>query len=111
MLKGQILSGEFKSLVLRQKQGCSLELGELLVADQGAEKILLQVYDLFYGSQVSDQNLELISGLQMEGEGEEFLDKELRHYQLARLKPLLKIKGKEANLCKGLLLSLSSPAK
>ncbi|MBS3118256.1 ATP-binding protein [Candidatus Woesearchaeota archaeon] len=102
MLKGQILSGEFKSLVLRQKQGCSLELGELLVADQGAEKILLQVYDLFYGSQVSDQNLELISGLQMEGEGEEFLDKELRHYQLARLKPLLEMKGKEANLCKAL---------
>ena len=106
MLKGQILSGEFKSLVLRQKQGCSLELGELLVADQGAEKILLQVYDLFYGSQVSDQNLELISGLQLEdvedGNNGEFIDKELRHYQLARLKPLLEMKGKEAHLCKAL---------
>ncbi len=65
-MKGQVISGEFGKILIRQKSNEKIELGELLVAESDNNKILLQVYDLVYGSQISQQNLELISGLQLE---------------------------------------------
>lgn len=88
-MKGQVISGEFGKIVVRQKSGEHLEIGELLVADD----VLMQVYDLVFGSQISQQNLELISGLQIEENADlDFMDKELRSYTLALLKPLINIK-------------------
>ena len=48
-MKGQVISGEFGKILIRQKSGSGVELGELLVSDEGDGKILLQVYDLVYG--------------------------------------------------------------
>ncbi|HIG98772.1 TPA: ATP-binding protein [Candidatus Woesearchaeota archaeon] len=102
---GQVISGGFGKVVIRQRSGAKLEIGELLVADGPGSMILLQVCDLAYGSQLSQQGLELISGVKLEGETDlELLDSELRSYTLAYLKPLLAISngGSEARVCKTL---------
>lgn len=88
-MKGQVISGEFGKIVVRQKSGEHLEIGELLVADG----VLMQVYELVFGSQISQQNLELMSGLHIEqGADLEFMDKDLRSYTLAFMKPLINLK-------------------
>jgi len=92
-MKAQIIAGKYGELVARQKSGEELELGEILVSDGEEGKILLQVYDLAYGSQISQQNLELISGMQMEENTDlQFLEPNLRNYKIAMLKNLITIK-------------------
>ncbi|MBW2976792.1 ATP-binding protein [Candidatus Woesearchaeota archaeon] len=101
MTKGQVISGEFGKILVRQKSGQNLELGELLVSESGENKILMQVFDLMYGSQISQQNLELISGLSLEENTDaEFFDKNLRNYMLAGLKNLVTIKNNRAFVSK-----------
>lgn len=103
MIKGQVISGGFGSVLMRQKSGQNIELGELLVAEAGKSKILMQVFDLIYGSQISQSNLELISGMNLEECHDfELMDKELRNYTLAKLKNLLTINDNSASVCKSL---------
>jgi hypothetical protein len=95
--KGQIISGKFGEILARQKYGKEFELGEILVAEDEStkQKFFLQVYDIQYGAQISQQNLELVSGMNLEEEAElQFMDKELRTYKIAFLKSLLTVKGK-----------------
>ena len=103
MIKGQVISGEFGKIIARQKSGQEIEIGELLVSETGNGKILLQVYDLVYGSQISQQNLELISGMKLEENTDfELFDGNLRNYVLALMKALVTIKGKSALVSKSL---------
>ena len=100
-IKGQIISGEFGRLVMRQKAGVDVEIGELLVCEVQGTKILLQAYDVLYGSQISQQNLELIAGMHLEEDTKtEFYDASLRNYQLALLKPIAIVKQNKAFLSK-----------
>ncbi len=93
-VKGLVISGGFGELVARQKTTEELEIGELLVAESSESKTLMQVYDLFYGSQVSEQNLEFVSGMRLEeGSSLEFMDPALRNYTLARLQSLITLPG------------------
>ncbi|MCK4589805.1 MAG: ATP-binding protein [Nanoarchaeota archaeon] len=102
-MKGQVISGEFGRILIRQKSDQKIELGELLITENQNLKILLQVYDLIYGSQISQQNLELISGLKLEENSNlEFMDANLRNYTLAFLKPMLSISSDGGKLCKTL---------
>ena len=102
-MKGQVISGEFGKIIIRQKSDQKIELGELLITENQNQKILLQVYDLVYGSQISQQNLELISGLKLEENSNlEFMDANLRNYTLAFLKPMLTISSDGGKLCKTL---------
>ena len=102
-MKGQVISGEYGKILVREKSDQKIELGELVIAETQGSKILLQVFDLMFGSQVSQQNLELISGMSLEeNTGLEFLDKNLRNYNLALLKSLITIKGSSAKVCKSL---------
>ena len=81
-------------IIVRQKSGATLELGELLVARHGQTMMLLTIFDLSYASQVSQQHLELASGLAMNGENDlTFHDRELRHYVLGFAQPLLYLEG------------------
>jgi hypothetical protein len=90
--KGLIISGSFGELVARQKSSEEFELGELLIAESESGKTLMQVYDLLYASQVSEQNLELISGMSLEeGTDFSFMEPHLRNYTLAKLKSLIRI--------------------
>ena len=101
IIKGQVISGEFGKILVRQKSEQNLELGELLISESGENKILMQVFDLIYGSQISQQNLELISGLSLEENTDtEFFDKNLRNYMLAGLKNLVTIKNNKAFVSK-----------
>ncbi|MBI2112025.1 hypothetical protein HYT52_00615 [Candidatus Woesearchaeota archaeon] len=101
MIKGQVVSGDFSKIVMRVKSDSSMELGELVVIDQGQEKFLLQVYDLVYGSQISPQNLEMVAGMNLEEGNFNLLDESLRNYQLALLKPVLNISA-SSKTCKKL---------
>lgn len=109
MIKGQVISGEYGKILVRQKAEQNIELGELLVADTKDAKILLQAINLLYGSQISQQNLELISGMNLEDNEEiDFMDAELRNYNLAILKNLITITGNNAGVCKRLPSFFSS---
>jgi len=111
--KGLIISGGFGELLARQKSDETFEIGELLIAEAGTTKTLMQVYDLLYGSQISEQHLELISGMTLEeGTTLDFMDPQLRNYTLAKLKSLITIrKGKNAAQqgADGILTSKSLP--
>lgn len=109
MIKGQIISGEFGKILIRQKSDKSLEIGELLVAEADNSKIILQVTSLLYGSQISLQNLELISGLKLEEDNDlELFDPHLRNYTLAYLKPMVSVNENNLRLCKTLPAVFSS---
>jgi len=109
VIKGQVISGEYGKILIRQKANEKIELGELLVGDTKDAKILLQAVNLLYGSQISQQNLELISGMSLEDNEEiDFMDAELRNYNLAVLKNLITISGDKASVCKRLPAFFSS---
>ncbi len=88
MVKGQIVAGDFSKIVMRVKADQEVEIGELLVIEK-EEKFILQVYDLLYGSQISQQNLEMVAGMNLEEGGFSIMEANLRNYQLALLKPIL----------------------
>jgi len=104
-VKGQIISGKFGEVFARQKSDSEFELGEILVCEtldpennSSTSKTFFQVYDLQYGSQISQQNLEMISGMMLEENSDiEFMDKNLRNYKLALLKNLITI-GRDDNV-------------
>lgn len=103
MIKGQIISGDTSKIVIRIKAEQSIQLGELVVVDNTKkEKYLLQVFDLLYASQLSEQNRELLSGIELEEQGLSILDENLRNYTLALAKPLLTIHGQTPHTCKQL---------
>ncbi|PIN72454.1 ATPase [Candidatus Woesearchaeota archaeon CG10_big_fil_rev_8_21_14_0_10_47_5] len=100
---GKIIWGGFGRLIVRQKAGYKLELGELAVADLPEGNMLLQVFDLSYGSQLSQQHLELASGIKLETSSDlEFFDRELRSYTLASMKSLAFVDKNRVSLCKRL---------
>ena len=101
MIKGQIIGGEIGKVIIRQKTNNPIELGELLVANVPDGKVLLQVYDLQYASQISQQHLELIAGLKLEEHTDmEFLDPHLRQYTLAFAKSVITMNNTSAKACK-----------
>ncbi|MBU1111809.1 MAG: hypothetical protein KJ896_03445, partial [Nanoarchaeota archaeon] len=115
MIKGQVVSGDFGKIAMRVKQDQNVELGELLVIQNNQsgpnELFILQVYDLVYASQISQQNLELVSGMNLEEDSNfQLMDRNLRNYQIALLKPVLNVTQKEgqnqtkqvSNTCKKL---------
>ena len=87
MDKGMIISGTFGDIVCREKKSEPLELGELLICQTPDGNILLKSFDLTFASQLSQQNLELISGLKIEEDNDlDLMEPHLRAYTLARLK-------------------------
>jgi uncharacterized protein len=101
MIKGQIVSGDFSKIIMRVKAEQQVELGELLVAEDGKDKFVLQVYDLLYASQISQQNLEMVAGMNLEEGDFSIMDQKLRNYQMAFLKPILNV-GETSKVCKKL---------
>jgi len=96
-----VIGGSFSEVLVREKQNHPLQIGELLIAKTPNAKVLMQVVDLFFGSQISQQNLELVSGMKLEEDTSlEFMDPHLRNYTLASLKSLLMISGNQTKACK-----------
>ncbi len=97
MFVAQIISGSFSQIIAREKNDSNIEIGELLVSESDKGKFLLQVVDIVYSSQLSRQNLELISGIRLEDdENVDFLDPTVRNYNLLILKNLLFVKDDKA---------------
>ncbi|MEK6968237.1 MAG: DUF87 domain-containing protein [Nanoarchaeota archaeon] len=100
---GQIIAGSFDRILVRQKADANLELGDLVIVRNPNAKIICQVYDLIYGSQLSQQHLELMSGMRLEqGSQLELFDASLRAYNIACLKPLVSVKADKVALSKEL---------
>ena len=87
---GQIISGEFGSIIVREKAGKKLELGDLLVSKESKSSLILQVFDLVYGSQIPQETHELMSGINLEKmpTNAEIFEPELRNYVLAKVRTL-----------------------
>ena len=101
MLKGQIISGDFSKIAMRVKSNENVEIGELVVIEDNNQKFILQIFDLIYSSQISQQNLEMAAGMNLEEGNFNIMDEKLRNYQLALLKPILNISS-IARMCKKL---------
>jgi hypothetical protein len=94
-VSGQIVGGQVAKILVREKSGKKLELGDLLVVEEEDSYLILQVYNLLYGSQIPKATHELLAGLQLEGLGSEleFLEPKLRNYVLAEVKAIAFIQG------------------
>lgn len=91
---GIIVGGDFKKILIREKSSYDIELGELLICEVNDKKYILEVYDIVYGSQISQQKIELFSGFNLETEEQsEVFHKELRLYKLVVAKPLIIIQN------------------
>jgi uncharacterized protein len=102
-IKGQIIGGSFDRIFMRQKKGSPLEIGELLICDNSGHRIIFQVVDLVHSSQVSQSNIEYISGMKIEENADiELMDENLRYYTIAELKGILAIEKNQTKLNKRL---------
>jgi DNA helicase HerA-like ATPase len=93
---GQIVAGEVGKILIREKSGEKIELGDLLVVEGTEGYLIVQVYDLLYGSQISKLAREQLAGLKLEGYGVglEFFEPQLRNYLLAQGKVVLQVTKK-----------------
>ena len=92
---GQVVSGDVAGILIREKNvGKNIELGDLLIIDEDENNsVILKVFDLSFGSQISPSNMELAAGLSLEGMGDDigFYESNLRNYTLANAKAIIKI--------------------
>ncbi|MCC7572922.1 MAG: ATP-binding protein [Candidatus Methanofastidiosum sp.] len=87
---GKIVSGDFRGIIIRQKTGLDVELGELIVARENSGYFILQVFDISYGSQIPERIRSLAAGLKLEEESNlSFLDSDISNFILITLKPVL----------------------
>jgi DNA helicase HerA-like ATPase len=98
-VSGQIIAGKTGQILAREKAGGEIEIGDLLVAEEDGGYVILQAYELVYGSQVPQLVRELLAGMKLEGKGADmdFLEPELRNYVIAQIKALLRV-GKNNEL-------------
>lgn len=83
---GQVVGGDYSNIIIRQKQGFDFEIGDLVVSISKGKELLLQVTDLFLSSQISDLNIERLSGSYLQGEKVDIYEKESRLYKMAKSK-------------------------
>jgi DNA helicase HerA-like ATPase len=98
-VSGQIIAGKTGQILAREKAGGEIEIGDLLVAEEDGAYVLLQAFELVYGSQVPQLVRELLSGMKLEGMGAglDFLEPQLRNYVIAQIKAVLRV-GKDNEL-------------
>jgi len=92
-VSGQIIAGKTGQILAREKAGGEIEIGDLLVADEDGAYVLLQAFELLYGSQVPQLVRELLAGMRLEGLGTnlDFLEPQLRNYVIAQIKAVLRV--------------------
>lgn len=90
---GQVIGGGFGDIVVREKAGKNLEIGDLLVSEEDDSTLILQVFALQYGSQIQDKMQQMMSGVNLEQGAEDlsFYEPEFVNYVLARIKPLARV--------------------
>ncbi len=101
---GSIISGKHGNILIRQKSGAEVELGDLLIVEHQDTFLLLQVHDVVYGSQIPVKHLEMVSGMKLEGYTAEldFIDPNLRNYGIIHVKAVAQIKDGNVRIPKTL---------
>src|SRR5487761_1695421 len=96
---GEIIAGESSRIVIRQKSDAVIEIGDLLVEDRDDGYLILQVFDLLYGSQISQLAREMIAGMSLEGfgVGMDLVEPQLRNYVIALARSVLHFEQKPRN--------------
>ena len=100
---GSVIAGSHGNIVIRQKSGSTIELGDLLRVDhEDGGYSILQVNDLTFASQIPVKQLEMISGMKLEGYSPnlEFMEPSLRNYLTASVKAVLTVKDKKLTIPK-----------
>ncbi|MBT8171467.1 ATP-binding protein [Candidatus Bathyarchaeota archaeon] len=100
---GSVIAGSHGNIIIRQKSGSTIELGELLRVDhEDGGYSILQVNNLKFASQIQDKQLEMISGMKLEGYSSdlEFMEPNLRNYLIATVKAVLTLKNKKQKIPK-----------
>ncbi len=100
---GSIIAGSHGKIIIRQKSGSTIELGDLLRVDhEDGGYSILQVNDLAFASQIPLKQLEMISGMKLEGYSSnlEFMEPNLRNYLIASVKSVLTLKDKKQKIPK-----------
>ena len=90
---GQVIGGSFGDIIIREKAGKNLEIGDLLVSEENGSYLILQVFALQYGSQIEDRMQQMMLGVNLE-QGvvdAEFYEPDFVNYVLARIKPLARV--------------------
>jgi DNA helicase HerA-like ATPase len=107
---GQVVGGKVAKILIREKSEKKIELGDLLVVEEKGALLILQVYDLGYGSQVPQSTRELLAGLKLEGYGAglTFLEPQLRNYVMAEVKAVARVERKNVRIPKTLPSFFSS---
>jgi DNA helicase HerA-like ATPase len=107
---GQVIGGKVAQILIREKSGKKIELGDLLVVKEDDGLLILRVYDLGYGSQVSQATRELLAGLKLEGYGTEltFMEPKLRNYIMAEMKAVARVEDEVVRIPKTLPRFFSS---
>jgi len=91
-IAGQVVGGKFGDIIIRQKSGKDLEIGDLMVSEENGSFLILQVFALEYGSQIQDRMQQMMSGVNLEqGSNAQFYEPEFVNYVLARIKPLARV--------------------
>lgn len=100
---GSVIAGSHSQIFIRQKSGSKIELGDLLRVDHDdGSYSILQVYDLAFGSQIPGKQLEMISGMRLEGYSSdlEFMDPNLRNYFIASVRAVLTLEDSQQKIPK-----------
>ncbi len=97
---GQIVEGGNEGLVLREKRGVDLELGDLLAIDSAAKKYLTMVSSLEYGTNIDIERLYTSAGTSLEKQKPNivYLDSDLNIFRKVMTKILLEVKEEDGKL-------------
>lgn len=89
---GQVVGGSFGDILIRQKTGSDLEIGDLMVSEENGSLLILQIFALEYGSQIQDKMQQMMSSVTLEQVVDaNFYEPEFVNYVLARIKPLARV--------------------
>ena len=94
---GQVIGGKIGDIIVREKSGKNLEIGDLIVSEEENSFLILQAFALEYGSQIEERMQQMISGVNLEQgvKDAEFYEPEFVNYVLARVKALARVSNND----------------
>ncbi len=94
MIVGQIVGGNNTGLILREKKGVGLEMGDLVTVDDGDRRYIYMVSALEYGSLISEERLFDSSGTILENirPNVEIPERDLRLFRKVAINPLIEVR-------------------
>ncbi|HPC27643.1 MAG TPA: DUF87 domain-containing protein [Candidatus Methanomethylicus sp.] len=94
---GKVVEGGNECLVMREKKGVDLELGDLLAIDSGQKRFITMVSALEYGSNIDEERIYRSAGADLERQHHEvaFLDPDINLFRRVMARILLEVKAEE----------------